>query len=187
MPWSYLKIGVCKQLEASARSNADASLTYVSGYKQRVISQGERPRSGFTLVELISTCILLGVVFSISIPLMTTIARERRVAEQRQFAVQHAANLLERFGSKSWSELSAGSQEIPSPSGDLQDLLPGLERSVEVKELTEEPQSKQIVVQVRWKHRSGEYLSPVKLSAWVFSTELVSLTESVSPTDKENP
>ncbi len=130
----------------------------------------ERPvaRRGFTLIELIATCILLGVVFSVSIPLLTVVAQERRSAEQRQFALQHAANLLERATTKSWSELPVGDQSLTDAPADVQTLLPGLERQVEVKELSETPRSKQVTVSIRWKSRSGQLVAPVRLSAWVY-------------------
>ncbi|MBC8112858.1 MAG: prepilin-type N-terminal cleavage/methylation domain-containing protein [Candidatus Saccharimonas sp.] len=125
-------------------------------------------RRGFTLIELISTCILLAVVFSVSIPLLTVVAHERRSSEQRQFALQHATNLLERTMTRTWSELTVGEQELTAPPADVQTLLPGLERRVEVKELSETPRSKQVAVSVRWKGRSGEFVSPIRLSAWVY-------------------
>ncbi len=130
----------------------------------------ERPcaRRGFTLVELISTCILMGVVFSVSIPLLTVVAHERRTAEQRQFALQHATNLLERTLTRTWSELPVGNQELAAAPADVQTLLPGLDRQVDVRELTEEPRSKQVSVSIRWHGRSGELVAPIRLSAWVY-------------------
>lgn len=132
--------------------------------------QGERPnaRRGFTLIELISTCILLGVVFSVSIPLLTVVAHERRSAEQRQFALQHATNLLERTTIKNWSQLAVGEQALTDAPTDVQSLLPGLERQIEVKELSGEPRSKQVAVSVRWKNRTGQLVAPIRLSAWVY-------------------
>jgi len=128
-------------------------------------------RHGFTLIELISTCILLGVVFSVSIPLLTVVAHERRSAEQRQFALQHAANLLEHTTTKSWTQLPVGEQTLTAAPTDVQMLLPGLERQVEVKELSEEPRSKQVAVSIRWKSRTGQLVAPVRLSAWVYPIE----------------
>ena len=130
----------------------------------------ERPvtRRGFTLIELIATCILLGVVFSVSIPLLTVVAHERRSVEQRQFALQHAANLLERATTKSWSDLPVGNQELADAPVDVQTLLPGLERQVEVAELPETLRSKQVTVSIRWKSRTGQLVAPIRLSAWVY-------------------
>ena len=126
-------------------------------------------RCGFTLIELISTCILLGVVFSVSVPLLMLVAQERKSAEQRQFAIQHAANLLEHVTAKSWAELSTGEQELTAAPDDLPIVLPGLERHIEVQELKEEPRSKQVAVSIRWKNRSGQLVAPIRLSAWVYA------------------
>jgi prepilin-type N-terminal cleavage/methylation domain-containing protein len=160
-------------LNAVGRAERSGAMARTSAY--RGLSVGRIPtclrpqtRRGFTLIELISTCILLGVVFSVSIPLLTVVAQERRSAEQRQFALQQATNLLERAMTKTWSELPVGTQELTAAPADVQTLLPGLERQVEVKELTETPRSKLVAVSIRWKSRSGEFVAPIRLSAWVY-------------------
>ena len=43
-----------------------------------------RSRRGFTLVEMIGTCFVLGILFSITVPMFMVVARERRSTEQRQ-------------------------------------------------------------------------------------------------------
>ena len=128
-------------------------------------------RSGFTLVELISTCVLLGVVFSVSIPLLVTVARERLSAEQRQFALQHATNLLERAVVKDWSELPPGEQTLTAAPPDVLAMLPGLERQLTVTELSDEPRSKQVAVSIRWQGRAGHPVAPLALSAWVYPVQ----------------
>ena len=128
-------------------------------------------RCGFTLVELISTCVLLGVVFSVSIPLLTAVAQERRSAEQRQFALQHATNLLERAVVQGWSELPLGEQTLTAAPPDLLAVLPGLERHVTVTELSEKPRSKHVTVSIRWQARSGNVVAPFVLSAWVYPAQ----------------
>lgn len=126
---------------------------------------------GFTLIELIATCTLLGVVFTVAIPLLLLVAQERRSADQRQFAMQHAANLLERTTATGWKGLAVGDLELPAPPDDLVTLLPGLERRVEVKDLADTLRSKHVTASIRWKNRTGEYGPPIRLSAWVYSTE----------------
>ena len=128
-------------------------------------------RRGFTLVELISTCVLLGVVFSVSIPLLVTVARERLSAEQRQFALQHATNLLERAVVKDWSEFPPGEQTLTAAPPDVLAMLPGLERQLTVTELSDEPRSKQVAVSIRWQGRAGTVVAPLALSAWVYPVQ----------------
>ena len=131
-----------------------------------------RPRrSGFTLVELISTCVLLGVVFSVSIPLLVTVARERLSAEQRQFALQHATNLLERAVVKDWSELPPGEQTLTDAPPDVLAMLPGLERQLTVTERADGPPSKQLTVSIRWQGKAGRAVAPLALSAWVYPVQ----------------
>ena len=125
-------------------------------------------RRGFTLVELTSAMILLGVVFTVSISILAAVARERRSAEQRQFALQHATNLLERITGIGWSKLSPGTQKTDPLPAELQALLPNFEQHVEVTTLPEELNSKLVSVSVSWKNREGQVIAPVHLSAWVY-------------------
>lgn len=132
-------------------------------------------RSAFSLVELIAALILLGVVFSVSISMLATAARQRRAAEQRQFAIQHATNLLERTMTRTWSELPVGTQTLAPPPTDVQAVLPGLKCQIEVKALAQEVESKLITVTVHWNDFSGHELAPVHLSAWMYPLEAASL------------
>lgn len=128
-------------------------------------------RPGYSLVELVSALIILGVVFTLSISILTNVAYQRRAAEQRQFALQHAANLLEQFTSHPWSELPPGSQKLQPPSPDLLSMLPELDQQVEVQIVKDELDAKRVSVAVTWKNRHGQFQSPVRLSGWVFPLE----------------
>ena len=105
-----------------------------------------------------------------SIPLLTVVAQERRATEQRQFALQHATNLLERTMTNGWSQLPVGEQSLTTAPTDVQTLLPGLERQIAVQELSGTPRSKQVVVSIRWKSRSGQLVAPIRLSAWIYES-----------------
>lgn len=127
--------------------------------------------AGFTLVELIGTCVILGSVFSIVVPMMLIVARERRSTEQRQFAMQHATNLLEDSTSLTWDKLSPGELSLPTASEDLIAVLPDLQRSLVVRQVENDLPARQIVATVRWRNTSGKMDSGVKLSSWVFGGE----------------
>jgi len=131
----------------------------------------QRHRSAITLVELIATMILLGVVFTVSISMLLAAARQRRGTEQRQFAVQHAANLLERITTQTWSELLEGPQTLDPAPSDVEAMLPGLDRRIEVKKDQQAVESKLISVTVRWKDFAGRELAPVRLSTWIYAME----------------
>ena len=128
-------------------------------------------RGGFTIIEMIGTCALLGVLFAITVPMFTLIAQERRSTEQRQFALQHATNLLEQATTRSWADLVPGELTVPDADADLTAVLPGLERSLLVKQIDGEPESRQIVASVRWLGRPGQSVSPIQISAWVYPTK----------------
>jgi type II secretory pathway pseudopilin PulG len=129
------------------------------------------PRRGFTLAEMIATFVLLSAAISVAAPLLVTVSRQRVAIEQRQFAIQHAGNLLEVSAARPWTELPAGRQVLADAPADLERLLPELEQTLTVKELPEKPVSRQLTVSVRWRGHSGVAVEPVQLSAWVFQTE----------------
>ena len=128
-------------------------------------------RRGFTLTEMIATFVLLGAAITMAAPLLVSVARQRVAIEQRQFAIQYAGNLLERHVARPWDDLSAGQQMLTDVPPDLQRLLPDVEQSLTVKELPEQPASRQLTVSVRWRGQAGVTVNPVQLSAWVFQPE----------------
>ena len=125
-------------------------------------------RHGFTIVEMIGTCVVLGALFSLVVPMLLVVARERRSTEQRQFAMQHAANLLETSTMRPWSDLEPGELTLPEIDADLKSVLPGLERSLIVRNVEGELPTRQITASIRWQGVSGQIVSPVRISAWVF-------------------
>jgi type II secretory pathway pseudopilin PulG len=127
-------------------------------------------RGGFTIVELISTLVLLGVVFTVTISLLAAVGHERRSTEQRQYALQHAANLLEHATARGWSKLQEGRQELGSAPADLQALLPELDQQLEVTKASDVT-AKRLTVSVGWKNRHGQFVSPIQLTTWVYPIE----------------
>ena len=103
--------------------------------------------------------------------MLIKVSRQRVAIEQRQFAVQHAGNLLEAHTARSWNDLVPGHQVLADAPVDLQSLLPDLERTLTVKDLPDKPASRQLTVSVRWRGQSGVAVNPVQLSAWVFRPE----------------
>ncbi len=127
-------------------------------------------RRAFTIVELIGTLILLGVVFTVSVSVLVAVARERKNTTQRQHALQHANSLLEHATASNWSDLKVGLQEIPPASSDLQALLPGIDQRFEVSEPGSD-RSKQLTVSIRWTNQQGQAVAPIQLVAWVYPSE----------------
>lgn len=125
-------------------------------------------RPGFTLVELIGACLLLGILFSMTIPMFVVISRQRHATEQRQFALQHAANLVERASEKPWAELAPRELAVPKADLDLLTVLPGLERQIVVTSIDGDLPSRQITASVRWQGQAGRLNPPVQVSGWVY-------------------
>ena len=136
-------------------------------HRSRKLTGSGDARAAFTVIELIATLILLGVVFTLSISVLAVVARQRHSAEQRQFALQHAANVLERAAAANWADVTSGAQPTPQVSTDLNRILPGLEQQLEASD-PEEFGGKRLSLSLRWKDRQGLYVSPIKLTTWIY-------------------
>lgn len=126
------------------------------------------PRAGFTIVEAIGACLLLGILLSMTVPMLLLVARERRATEQRQVALQHIANLLEETVARDWNEIPAGELKLPDASPELVSILPGLERTLSATQSSEAPNQKQVTATIRWQNQAGQLVTPIQLSAWKF-------------------
>ena len=119
-------------------------------------------------MEMIGALSLLAIVFSIVVPVFMIVARERYAAEQRQFAIQHAANLLEQPVTRRWNELEVGELDLPDASSELLSLLPKLERKLTVRDVDDAIPTRQITVSVRWRNAAGQMVAPIQISTFVF-------------------
>ncbi len=123
-------------------------------------------RTAFTLIEMMLAMMLLGVLFSVFVPMLLTIAHERRDAVREQVALQHAANVLEDVTLRPWAQFQ---ERLTGPelSADLQPLLPDFQQTVAAADVEGTPTTKRITVTVSWKHRSGQRTQPLMLHGWV--------------------
>jgi hypothetical protein len=130
---------------------------------------GRQGRAAFSVLEVIAACVMLATAMVITVHVLTLSWAQSREIERRQFAVQEAANLLERLTGAPWetldAELAAAQQLRPE---DLS-RLPGGELDVVIEPGGDAPRSKRIAVTLRWRSRSGDFTSPVRLTAWVFA------------------
>lgn len=132
-------------------------------------SSGER--AGFSLVELMVASLLLGVVIATVTPLLLWSGAERRAAEQRQLAAEHLANLMEELTARPWNDIAADSPAANELPPELERVLPGAELETSVNTTDDDPPAKRIRLSLRWKGRTGEYLPPTRLTAWVYRHE----------------
>lgn len=119
-----------------------------------------RRRRGMTLIELTVAVALLATAMTVTVRLVGWIAEERRATERRQRAAVEAANLLERVVERPWDDLS---REV-SLSPEARRQLPGGEARVEA---VESSGMKRVRVEVRWRDKTGAFVTPVRLTTWV--------------------
>jgi type II secretory pathway pseudopilin PulG len=128
-------------------------------------------RHAFTILEVSAAGVMLATAMVIAVQVLALSSAQAREVERRQFAIQEAANLLERLTAAAWDTLNtdlAAAQQLPAES---QSRLPGGELKVAIETIAGPPASKRIAVEIRWRNRSGEFTSPVRLTAWVYRPE----------------
>jgi len=137
------------------------------------ISDGRWNPRGFTLVEMIGTCLLMGILLSMTVPMLLVVARERRSTEQRQFALQHVSNLLERTSQRDWSELEPGEVSLQEVDEELRQVLPDLEQKLLIQQVEGETDAIQVIASLRWKNAAGQFVAPIRLSTWLYQMKEV--------------
>jgi type II secretory pathway pseudopilin PulG len=128
-------------------------------------------RAGFTLIEVAGATVLLATAMVIAVQVLSLSTAQARDAERRQLAVQVAANIMERLTSAPWETLDAdlaAAQTLPDESVSR---LPSGELKVTIAADTGQPRAKRITVNIQYKNRAGEFLTPVRLTAWSFAPE----------------
>jgi Tfp pilus assembly protein PilV len=137
--------------------------------------QNESRRGGFSLLELVVTGVLLSVVMVSAVPMLAWVGLQRRAADQHQFALHEAANILERLTLEDWEHLTPESAEELTLSEQAQSYLPDAELAVTVAETVAEPSdvppSKRLSVELRWRDPAGNMTPPVRLTTWLYRSK----------------
>ncbi len=123
-------------------------------------------RTAFTLIEMMLAMMLLGILFSVFVPMLLTVAHQRRDTVREQVALQHAGNLLEEITLRPWDQLKEPLTGAELPA-DQQPLLPNFEQAITVADVDGTPSTRRVTVTVSWKHRSGQRTRPLMLHGWV--------------------
>lgn len=128
-------------------------------------------RSAFTVPELAATLILLGALMSAAMPLLRAIKEQRRASDRRLIATQEVANLMERFSAQPWNRIAQPEADKLALSATANEALREPKLKVTVEPVSTQPPSKRIHIEVRWKNRVGDFVSPLRLTAFVYHHE----------------
>ena len=130
-------------------------------------------RRAFTLLEVSVAGVLLVALMAAAVQMLAWVAAERRASERRQWAMQEAANVMERITAQPWESLTSedpdsGRLASVELSPHAQQMLPEAELHVTVASEPEQPDAKRLIVAVRWQRRPGEQPAQVRLTSWVY-------------------
>lgn len=133
-----------------------------------MIANRSSRRPGFGLIEMAVTGVLIAAGMAATVHVVGRIALERRAVERRERAVLEASNLMETIGARPWDDLTTESLARVRMSEATAAFLPGSSLETNVTTLDDAPARKKIVLEIRWRERSGRAEAPVRLVAWAF-------------------
>jgi prepilin-type N-terminal cleavage/methylation domain-containing protein len=125
-------------------------------------------RRGFTLLEILVSCVLLATLLTLCLQLVGVSAAQRKSAGLRETALLEAANALERVYAGRWEDLTPETAGRLSLSDQAASSLPGGNLTVEVQTPEDDPAAKRIAVEVRWEPGRGKPPEHVRLVAWKY-------------------
>ncbi len=135
--------------------------------RQTSSSKSRPTRAGFTVLEIVVSMILLGVVLSLLAPLAKRANAQRERNEARRAALFELSNVLERQTANpaDWSE---GTEvrviEVPTR---LMSSFPQAELAV-TRHLLEAPAGYRFDATFTWSEPNGQRAAPLRLSAFAF-------------------
>lgn len=127
-------------------------------------------RRAFTMVEVAVTVLMLAVAMTTILHVLTWVAMERRAIERREWALEEAANLMERIAARPWKDVNAGAVKPLTLSEHLRGSLPDAELSIAVDEKAG-PQLKRVAIRIRWRNQAGTWVAPVRITSWMSRRE----------------
>jgi hypothetical protein len=111
--------------------------------------------------------VVLVLLMAVAVQLLAWVAAERRAAERRQWALEEAANIMDRITALPWDSLNSDRLSDVARSSQADSVLPEGNLLVELMDMPGEFASKRVVVQVQWQARPGQRVAPVRLTSWV--------------------
>ena len=125
-------------------------------------------RRGFTLLELVTALVLIGVLMATVVPLMAWTGAIRISNDHRELAVQETANLLERLTTQDWDRITQASADQLQLSEQVISSLPAASLTVEVVPAEIDLPAKRVTVELNWNNREGDSVTPARLMTVVY-------------------
>ena len=130
-----------------------------------------RSRRGYGILELTLSMILLLAAMMMMVKMLAWVGSERRAAERRQWAAQELSNAMERIVSEPFERVTTERASAVLADVPLYQALVSPEWEANVLDdpgAGSPTPARRVSLRLRWKTRSGEWDSPVRLSAWVY-------------------
>ncbi len=126
-------------------------------------------RRGFSMIEVMATVFLLAVAMSTMLQLLTLLARERRSAERREWAIHETGNVMDRLAAEPYDQLDSAQTRGLAQARTLiaGRVLPEGRLTIEVESEDKPVQRKRLTLVLRWRDQAGGWERPVRLTEWV--------------------
>lgn len=128
-------------------------------------------RGGTTLLEVVVSAALLAAVASMCVQLVLAIGLQRRAADRRAWAVEAAANVLERLTARDWEEITPQAADEMELAPGADEVLPGARLEIDVVPQQDTPPAKRITLGLTWTGKAGKPARPVRLVTWIYQPE----------------
>ena len=125
-------------------------------------------RRGSLVAELAVAMAILSAAIALGLQSAAVYARQQRLLEQHQWAMQEAANLMEPLAASSWDALAPTENQPLELSPQCQTILPGARAVVSIVAEKEPVAGRRITVRLDWREASDHRSEPVRLTAWKY-------------------
>ena len=119
------------------------------------------------MVEMITGLIMLGVVLTVTVPILKSINQTRRLNEQRRIATLELGNLMEQVATWPAARLKAEELQQLKLSANAQSQLSEVELKSTVTPSTEPVGLTRVELSLAWSPVDNVKLEPVRLTAWL--------------------
>jgi Tfp pilus assembly protein PilV len=125
-------------------------------------------RRGITLLEVVVSALLTGVMLMVSAQMLGWAVQARRTVDQRAVALQEAASLLDELTSLPWPEVTPERVNASVLSAAAAESLPEAKLEVALHEPDDDATAKRVTVTITWQSLDGLDEAPARLTAWMY-------------------